>query len=230
MIQISQNGLRLPDETQLARWRDEFSERHCLILPQLIEPALAQRLWQQVERDPFERTIYQHPEGDRDYGIDMLIGPTAMALQMFLLLFNQSRLFEVVRQITGCPPIAGFGGRIYRIEPGTDQFLDWHEDTTGNYLVGLSVNLGPEPYGGGVFQIRERRSKRITREVAHQTPGDAHLFSIAPELQHRVTPLTGSCSRTAGSGWFCLDYQITHERRPIVNPVLIPGGCQKRMD
>jgi hypothetical protein len=154
----------------------------------------------------------------------MLISPTAMALQIFLLLFNNSRLFEAVQRITGCPPIAGFGGRIYRIDPGTDQFLDWHEDTAGNYLVGLSVNLGPEPYGGGVFQIRERRSKRITCEVAHQRPGDAHLFSIAPKLEHRVTPLTGSVSRVAGSGWFCLDYQITRERHPIANTVPIPGG------
>jgi len=32
---------------------------------------------------------------------------------------------------------------------------DWHNDCCDSRLIGVSVNLSPEPYNGGVFQLRE---------------------------------------------------------------------------
>ena len=206
MIQITQTRLRPASEAQLDRWRTEFAEKHCIVLPQLIEPALWRRLWHQIENSTFERKAYARTREGEEFAIEVTIHQRSMATHMLQMLFNHSKLFEMIRQITDCPPIGGFNGRIYRMLPGTDHHLDWHTDThTRNYLVGISINLGPEPYSGGLFQIRDRYSKRITGEVMHHAPGDAHLFSIAPRLQHRLTPLTGSVPRTAGAGWFSVE-------------------------
>jgi len=53
-----------------------------------------------------------------------------------------------------------------------------------------------------LLQIREARSKRILHEIANTGPGDAVLFRVDPGLEHRITPVTGSISKTALAGWF----------------------------
>ena len=77
----------------------------------------------------------------------------------------------------------------------------WHGDTDGNRMVTLSVNLG-EPYEGGVLQIREKPSDRILHEVANTGPGDAILFALGEQLEHRVGAVTGQATKMALAGWF----------------------------
>ncbi len=104
---------------------------------------------------------------------------------------NHPTLFAYIEQITGCGRIEGFQGRIYcrRAMPGKQHYYPWHNDYR---LVGMSINLSPENYAGGILQIRHRLSKQLLSEVANTGFGDGVIFRIASELQHRVTKVEGT--------------------------------------
>jgi hypothetical protein len=119
---------------------------------------------------------------------------------MFFLV-NDPALFATIERITGCRPIGCFTGRLYRMLPGRDDFDTWHSDAIQHRMVGMSVNLGP-PYEGGVFQLRDRVSKRMLGEAPNVGAGDAILFRIDEDLEHWITPLRGTAPKTAFAGWF----------------------------
>jgi hypothetical protein len=78
----------------------------------------------------------------------------------------------------------------------------WHDDNIENRVIGMSINLSTEPYSGGLFQLRLRESGRILTEIANIGRGDALLFKISANLQHRVSDIEGDKSKTAFAGWF----------------------------
>lgn len=45
------------------------------------------------------------------------------------------------------------------------------------HMSGVSVNLSEGAYQGGVFQIREQASQRITCEIAQTASEEAHEFT-----------------------------------------------------
>jgi hypothetical protein len=118
------------------------------------------------------------------------------------LLLNDPRLFAAVREVTGCDSIGCFEGRVYRMAPGGEHYDSWHNDLAEGRMVAMSVNLSREPYAGGVLQMRRRGPKEVFAEVTNVGAGDAILFRLDSELQHRVTPVQGSTSKTAFAGWF----------------------------
>jgi 2-oxoglutarate-Fe(II)-dependent oxygenase superfamily protein len=125
---------------------------------------------------------------------------SARALLLFLC--NDVALFELVRAITGCDRIGAFVGRVYRMLPGAEHEGTWHDDLLEGRMVAMSVNLGDAPYSGGVLEIRGRQSKRVLHRVANTGFGDAVIFRIGRELQHRVTAVKGTVPKTAYAGWF----------------------------
>ena len=68
-------------------------------------------------------------------------------------------------------------------------------------VLGLSVHLGRDAYEGGVFQLRTKQDRRLLWEIANTDRGDMIAFTIAPALEHRVTPVTGAVARTVFAGW-----------------------------
>ena len=88
------------------------------------------------------------------------------------------------------------------MDPAREHCLSWHNDLQSHRKVGMSVNLSDRIYRGGILQIREWKSRRIISEFANGGRGDALLFRIAPELEHRLTGLEGAVVKTAFSGWF----------------------------
>jgi hypothetical protein len=117
-------------------------------------------------------------------------------------LVNDPRLVALVEQITECGRIGSFDGRIYRFVPGSRHFDSWHDDLGKNRLVAMSLNLGREPYAGGVLQIRNRHTGAVLAEVVNRQAGDAVLFRLREDLQHQVTPLEGNAPRTVFAGWY----------------------------
>jgi hypothetical protein len=65
----------------------------------------------------------------------------------------------------------------------------------------MSINLGREPFEGGLLQIRRNDSEQVS-EVANRVTGDAVIFRIHPDYRHRVGTVTGRHPRTAWAGWF----------------------------
>lgn len=182
-------------DAELEALRDEFDRRHCIRLPQLVEPGLLATLQKAIaDANFFEKT-------NVNIGDELRVRPGAVALA-FEFLTNDPALFAFVRRISGCPPIGSYRGRVYRLLPQPGHESDWHNDLLPGRMLTMSINLGTEKYEGGVLQIRNRETGEILTEVANTGPGDATVFRIADELQHRVTPLTGTVPRTACAGWF----------------------------
>ena len=202
MIHITQHKLVFGDSAQVSRLCDEFASQHCVVLPQFFSASLLRPILDRLETSHFYGN--QHEDSRRlEFATDLTMVESELVLHLVHFVLNNPVLFETLQRITGCNPIGSFGGRIYRNLPSIDHKLDWHDDTdTSERLLGISINLSPRDYVGGVFQLREKASGRIVAEVKHNRPGDAHVFRISQHLQHRVTAVEGSSARTAAAGWF----------------------------
>ncbi len=208
MIQITQSGLTVSQDLQINALEAEFAENNCVVLPQLIEKDLVGKILKNLEKAAFHENKHfgrgEGGDGGEEFASDETIDGNELALHQIHLLLNGGKFLRVVGKITGCADsIKGFGGRIYRSLPRAAHHLDWHDDAEDKTrLIGISVNLSEQPFEGGVFQIRNRRTGKIFREVGCLNSGDAHIFRISPDLQHRVTKLEGGAARTMASGWF----------------------------
>jgi hypothetical protein len=208
MIQITQRGLSFSEDLQINALESEFAENNCVVLPQLIEENLIGKILKNIEKAAFHENKHfgrgEGSDGGEEFASDETIEGNELALHQIHLLLNGENFLRTIGEITGCADlIKGFVGRIYRSRARTAHHLDWHDDAEdGTRLIGISVNLSGQPFEGGVFQIRSRRTGKIFREVGCLNSGDAHLFRISKNLQHRVTKLEGDATRTMASGWF----------------------------
>jgi hypothetical protein len=175
--------------------KQQFSRNHTLRLPQLLHPDLIHIISGYLERGAW---LPNHKEG---IGRELLLA-SASAIFVLRFLINTPEFLKTVERITQCGPVSVFDGRVYRMVSGTDHYNSWHSDVYDNRLVGMSLNLGPRPYRGGVFQLRKKGSDQILCELPNVVQGDAILFRISPELRHRMTPMEGTEPKTAFAGWF----------------------------
>jgi hypothetical protein len=185
---------------------------HTFCLPQLLHPDLLAVVSSRLERCSWTT------QADGTIAREALPSdPTPLSVLNFAV--NPFEFINVIRQITNTPEIKLFGGRVYRMEPSVDHFDSWHADigSTQDRLVGMSINLSPRPFQGGVFRLRDEASGRILFEHSNTGPGDAIFFRISPALKHMVTPLSGTEPKTAFAGWFRsgdYDFYSTLEQPP----------------
>jgi hypothetical protein len=179
----------------IVRLRDEFGERNCVRLRDLLEPKLVSLVLSLIEKEKWER--HEQPGFDAN---SVLAPGAAGALLHFVS--NWPAFLHAVHEITGCGPFTWFGGMIYRMRPDAADYDAWHSDNTDGHLAALSLNLSPRGYEGGLFQLRHRDSEALLVEIANTRPGDALLFRISPDLLHQVTRVEGTEPKTAFAGWF----------------------------
>ena len=120
---------------QFARLRREFGHRHCIILPQLFSSGLVRMILQQIESAQFYRNSHRDHLA-QEFAWDLTIRENEMALHLIHFLLNNPRVFRAIQEITGCPEIGSFGGRIYRSLPNNEHRLDWHDDRPRRTTVG----------------------------------------------------------------------------------------------
>lgn len=184
-------------EEDLTRIQAEFNEKHCVIFPKLLAPDLVQSVLRGIEQAEFNLT-----DNVNMIAKDIHIPQEDPTNYLMNFLMNNETLSNTVQRVTGCSQFGMYLGRIYRMMPTHDHYDSWHDDLVFNRVAAMSINLTPEPYAGGTVQFRERKSGRIVNEVHNVGLGDAMIFRIAPYLEHRVTPVTGTVPRTAFAGWF----------------------------
>jgi hypothetical protein len=128
--------------------------------------------------------------------------PVTCNLLAFLL--NNPEFLNVIRTITGCTQISEFSGRVYRMAAGPQHHLSWHNDIDikEKREIGLSMNLSTNAFQGGTFELRNRSTLAPLAQVNNTGFGDALLFRISADLQHRVTQIVGPVPKTACAGWF----------------------------
>ena len=195
IIQLTRQGTRCAAD--LVALRQEFEAKHALRLPQLLSAGLMDKISDRLEHGAWVEEV--HPQVNREL---LLNDHVAWSLLHFVA--STPSFLAIIRQITCCGTATDFRGRVYRMLPGPAHQVFWHNDvnTEQGRLVGMSINLGPRPYSGGVFQLRRQDSTDLLCELPNTVPGDAILFRISPDLKHRVTAVEGLVARTAFAGWF----------------------------
>ena len=196
MVQLTRSGLNVSGSADdLYRLRAQFDRQHCIQLRGLLDADVFGFIQRQIDHAEFVDKTHEN------IGVELCMTDNA-ALNLLFFLSNDDRFFQLVRELTGCDRIGAFMGRVYRMVPGTGHYDSWHNDCVAHRMIGMSVNLSPQIYAGGVFQLRERRSQEILTEAPNTGPGDAILFRIADHVEHRVTSVDGAVPKTAFAGWF----------------------------
>jgi hypothetical protein len=200
VIHLTRTGV-VTDPAGVERLREEFVRTQCVVLPQLLEPEFFGDVQGYLAAAEWYARADFTADGD-EFAQEVAVRGTDLAIHVLLLRLNSARVFDAIRQITGCAAIGNFSGRIYRMLPDSEHYDSWHDDVGEHKLIGLSINLSAGIYDGGRFRLRERATERELCEVANLGFGDGQLFSISPALQHIVTPVTGAVPKTACAGWF----------------------------
>ena len=180
---------------EIADLSTAFSRQHGVCLPNLLAAPLIEAVRTRCDSVRFE------PRELEGLGTQLCCHDPVINMTLLVAL-NRHPFFSVLEDVTRRQPIRGLDGLVYRLVPGTDQQLRWHDD--GNEpgrLLGFSLHLGGEPYQGGTFQLRRRGSQELSWEVGSADAGDAVVFDVGPALEHRITPLMGGTPRTVFAGW-----------------------------
>ena len=196
VIVAARNGVTLQRAEALPDLAERFARHHVIRLPGFLDNDLLGVVHESMAGGVFA------PREDPGIAIELSLQANR-ALDVMMFVMNAPQLLETVRAISGCNAAGAFAGRIYRLDPAVPHHDSWHDDTAaGGRLVGCSVNLGHAPFSGGEFQIREKRDPERVMTIANSGAGDAILFRIAPEFEHRVRPVVGDVPKTAMAGWF----------------------------
>jgi hypothetical protein len=196
ILQLTRSGAtRIAKDYQLIELRDEFRRNHVVRLPGLIEPALLDAIVNRFEAGVFETKAHG------DAALELCLTPDA-SVGLLHFLVNEPAVYELIEFVGETSPIRSFFGRVYRHLPGGGHYQDWHGDLEPDRRIGMSINLGRDRYDGGIFQIRPRDSERAPAAIHNAGFGDAIVFRLRDDLEHRVTALEGRAAKTAFAGWF----------------------------
>ena len=207
MIRLTGSGPEVVRDDGWAELREVFERRHCVLLEDFLERRVAARLRQVLPRTRAGFDTREH----RATGSGVLLAreleldECAPASVMLFLLLNQPRLFAALGEFAGIggdEAIRHFSGRCYMMRPGAEHFHVWHNDCAYGRQLGLSINLSPEPFAGGEFQLRDAGAGGLPHTIVPGRFGDATLFRIAPSLKHRVRRVRGTVPKIAFAGWF----------------------------
>ena len=197
MIQLTRRGLVADDPAAVADLARTFERVNCVKVVQFLEPALLTWLAAAVDRARFVPRVHDIEPPATDLRLD-----DHDIRSTLLLLFNDASLFAFIRRLTGCAPIGCFVGSVYRMKAELGHGDSWHDDIYNGRMVALSLNLSPDGYRGGLLQIREIASEKVLHEVANTGFGDAIIFRLSSEIEHRITAVEPGPAKTAYAGWF----------------------------
>jgi hypothetical protein len=198
VIQLTRRGLAIEGAADVDRLANTFARISCVTLKQFVEPLLLKWIASAVEGATFVPRVHDDVEPP---ATDLWLSDHQVRSTM-LLLFNDRTLFEFIQRLAGCPPIGCFIGSTYRMMAELNHHDGWHDDIHDGRMVALSLNLSPNGYRGGLLQIRDKASGTIVHEVANTGFGDAIVFRLGVEIEHRVTDVESGPAKTAYAGWF----------------------------
>ena len=202
MIQLTTSGVRIARDDEWAAQQQEFAQRHCVVLEGFLDESILRHIPRMLEHGEFDLRDDFDYEGQA-FARELTMRKSETLPQMLFYFLNQPRLREAIAELTGCEKtIRTFVGRCFKHLPGGDQFDSWHGDVRDERLYALSINLSREPFEGGSFQIRSRRTREVFQTVGANRFGDACLFRIDNSLEHKILPLRGTAPRCRYAGWF----------------------------
>lgn len=200
MFKLTKTRFLVPGPSEIEDLRAEFGENKCVVLPGFLDDSVLSFLLEHVANAEFQIRSDVGPTGE--FARELTISSLSPIVHWFNLLLNNPDLFQTIQRLADCAPIGNFLGRIYRMLPDSDHYDSWHKDTGNFSLIGISINLSERKYLDGLFEIRHHGTPLPLARVANTGLGDALLFQIAEELEHRVTRVTGQFAKTAAVGQF----------------------------
>jgi hypothetical protein len=210
VIQLTRSGTVVSGPSSaLETLRHDFARQHYVRLPGFLEPQLLRFIQSSVEHAEFEERVHLHAQhvpsapDAQPWARDVTMKANLAQGLLDLLLMNDAVLFETIEFITAAERIGCFDGTVYRIDPASGHYDSWHDDVGHFRVAAISINLSAAPFTGGVLQIRNAATSEILSDVPNPCPGDAVLFRVSPQLQHRVGKVEGATARTVFAGWFC---------------------------
>ncbi|HXG55270.1 MAG TPA: 2OG-Fe(II) oxygenase [Vicinamibacterales bacterium] len=197
MLSVGRSGLVVRDETPwVGQAQRHFTARNWVAIPGFLGGDVLRTVLDGLKAARFHDAVR-----DCDEPVCRLVMEGDATVSMLSLFCNDPALFSIVQQITGCGPVQFFDGSVYRLTPAASIHYPWHNDFVEGRRVALTVNLSPDAYDGGVLEIREPAAPGQIQEAPNRGAGDAVLFRIGRDVEHRVTALTGG-TKTAFAGWF----------------------------
>jgi hypothetical protein len=198
MLRISRTAAVIDaSDHDVADLRAHFDRHHWVKLPGVLAPDLLRDAQARLARAEFFERL--HP-GVTPPSFDLSMVPSTLS-GLLELVFNDAAVFDTVARVTGCPPIARFGGFVYRLTPAHGLEHHWHDDLVESRIAAMSVNLGPGSYEGGLLELRDRASRKVLARVPNTGSGDALFFRLDAWLQHRACRVTAGV-KTAFAGWY----------------------------
>jgi hypothetical protein len=198
VIQISNTGVT-SDPEEVERLRAEFSAANCVRFPQLLDRGLLDFVQRRFGECRWKPNPHSDPGGE--LGLD---DTTDDPVTLHLLYFaaNLPEFRALIERITRSVPLDVFRGRLYRKIAGSNHYNKWHDDNVDNRRIAMSINLSPRGYSGGLLEMRKRGTEETEMRVANTGYGDAIIFRISDQLEHRVTDVEGAEPKVAFAGWF----------------------------
>ena len=221
MIRLTTRGPVVVRDDEWITQQREFARRHCVVFRSFVDASILERVPRMLETSRFFTS--EQIGKNKASASEVLMHDTEPLACMFFFLVNQPRLFEAMTEFTGCEmPIRYFIGRFRKQPPGGEGFR-WHDDRDRKRerLVGLSINLSPEPFVGGSFRIRNKETGEILRAVTASRFrfGDAILFRIHDSLEHALSVVRGGPPRYNYVGWFTGARDYRKVLREAASPV-----------
>ena len=204
MIRLTARGPVVVRDDEWTAQQREFARRHCVVFRSFVDESILEHVPRMLETSRY----FAREHVDEKVGVfarELTMHATEPLVSMFFLLLNQPRLFEAMAEFTACgTPIHYFEGRAFKRLPVGGHFDSWHCDSPRalKRRYGLSINLSREPFDGGSFRIRNRKTGEVLREVTTSRFGDAHLFRVHDSLEHMVSAVRGEAPRYCYAGWF----------------------------
>ncbi len=178
---------------------EEFDLNKCVIIPSLIDEIVLKKVIPDSENIDFRDKL--ESDNDGKFGKILAIPYNETALKKFNFIFNSMELFRYLELISGCAKIDNFTGRIHKSESSCGHYIDWHGDNSDNRMIAMTICLSTTKYKGGHFQLRYKNDTTNLLDIGQLNFGDAILFKISPDLEHRLTEVTEG-ERLVGVGWF----------------------------
>jgi hypothetical protein len=176
--------------------RAEFDQRRSLLCDDVIEPSFLERLLARCRASCF---VPDRVEGLGDREVER---PQRVSGAINLAL-GRSPLLRWAEAATGHPALGRAEGRVVRSRANDRDQLDWHDDLDDpSRRLAITINLGEHRYEGGLFELRDKRTKALLITHLHLVPGAALIFDIGYDIEHRVLPVTSGGPRCVYTGWF----------------------------
>ena len=204
MITINKTEV-LVDTDKLESYQHSYETENVFVLPSLFCNSLKELIEKHLQNAQWIHNIHEDKTTSTIIAKEYTLDRQNLIYKILPFYLNHPTVLNIVRAITQSPTIKRFYGRIYKFEGNNNTFDNWHNDISTektNRIVGISLNLSPEVYQGGIFSIRNKKTKEIYKHIKHDNWGGAHFFRIHSKLEHKVDQVLGKNPRIAYAGWF----------------------------